>query len=103
MATALSTPAFFVRSKVDAWVPMAMDSFPAELAEVPAAIERRPGAVLPCPLAVVLPPVAVAWLPRGTAPLAAPGLGPLATHMRPGPASGRCAPRPRRATRLGGL
>jgi hypothetical protein len=47
MATALSMAAFFVRSKVVALVPMAMESFPAELAEVPAAIERMPGAVLP--------------------------------------------------------
>jgi len=60
MATALSTPAFFVASKVDALVPMAMESFPAELAPVPAANERLPGAVLPCPMAIVLPPLALA-------------------------------------------
>lgn len=60
IATALTAPAFFVRSKVDALVPMAMESFPAELAEVPAANERLPGAVLPCPMAIVLPPLALA-------------------------------------------
>jgi hypothetical protein len=68
IATAPNAPTLVVGFKVDALVPMAMDSFPAEFADVPAAMdpfpaefadvpaanERMPVAALPCPMAIVL-------------------------------------------------
>jgi hypothetical protein len=67
---------------VDALVPIAMESSPAELAPVPAAKDFVPFAPLPWPIAILLP-FASAWLPRATAPSAADELNPIAIERIP--------------------